>query len=43
MIEKELPLKPAKEMFEGEDTVVCPVCGNWSIHLCKYCPDCGQR
>ena len=40
---KEIPLKPISDTFEGEDVMVCPTCGNWQIGKDKYCADCGQR
>ena len=40
---KEIPIKPVLIRFEGEDTMSCPKCGNFSIRLLKYCNDCGQR
>ncbi len=35
--------KPVVIRVEGEDVESCPRCGNWSIRLCKHCPDCGKR
>jgi hypothetical protein len=40
---RDIPIKPTEDMFEGEDCFVCPSCGNWKIGRDKYCPDCGQR
>ena len=40
---KDIPIKPIKDTFEGESCFVCPSCGNWQIGKDKYCADCGQR
>ena len=40
---RDIPQKPISDTCEGEDIMICPTCGNWSIGGDKYCVDCGQR
>jgi len=40
---RDVPQRPTKDTFEGENIAICPTCGNWKIGENKYCCDCGQR